>query len=88
MLYNSAMFKIYYTDPVTDWSHAHNADTLKEALQYTESFRKLGMTFVAMVSEHPDSVGKPGVDSVVDGKTPDGVAYTWNKESRIGQTRK
>jgi len=88
MLYNRAMFKIYYTDPVTDWSHAHNADTLKEALQYTEGFRKLGMTFVVMVSEHPDSVGRPGVDSVVDGKTPDGVAYTWNKESRIGRTRK
>jgi hypothetical protein len=33
-------------------------------------------------------VGRFGVDSVVDGKTPDGVAYTWNKASRIGKTRK
>ena len=33
-------------------------------------------------------VGLFGVDSVVDGKTPDGVAYTWNKASRIGKTRK
>ena len=88
MLYNMAMFKIYYTDPVTNWSHAHDADTLSEALQYTEGFRKLGMTFVTMVSENPNSVGKPGVDSVVDGKTPDGVAYTWNKASRIGQTKR
>ena len=88
MLYNMAMFKIYYTDPVTNWSHAHDADTLSEALQYTEGFRKLGMTFVTMVSENPNSVGKPGVDSVVDGKTPDGVAYTWNKASRIGQTQR
>ena len=76
MLYNRAMFKIYYTDPVSDVSH------------YTEGWRRIGMTFVTMVSEHPDSVGRPGVDSVVDGKTPDGVAYTWNKESRIGRTRK
>jgi len=35
------MFKIYYTDPVTNWSHAHDADTLSEALRYTESFRRL-----------------------------------------------
>ena len=88
MLYTRAMFKIYYTDPVGDVSHAHNVLTLNEALQYTEGFRRLGMTFVTMVSENPNSVGRPGVDSVVDGKTPDGVAYTWNKASRIGKTRK
>lgn len=82
------MFKIYYTDPVTNWSHAHDAVTLTEALQYTESFRKLGMTFVTMVAEDPNHVGKPGVDAVVDGKTPDGVAYTWNKASRIGQMKR
>jgi len=33
-------------------------------------------------------VGLFGVDSVMDGKTPDRVAYTWNKASRIGKTRK
>jgi hypothetical protein len=32
--------------------------------------------------------GKFGVDSVEDGKTPDGIAYTWNKESRIGRVKK
>ena len=48
----------------------------------------MGMTFVTMVSEHPDSVGRPGVDSVVNGKTPDGVEYTWNKASRIGRVKK
>jgi len=88
MLYNRAMFKIYYTDPLNDWSHSHNVDTLSEALRHTEGWRRIGMTFVTMVSEHPDSVGRTGVDSVVDGKTPDGVAYTWNKASRIGKTRK
>ena len=82
------MFKIYYTDPVTKLSHGHNVLTLTEALESTEGFRRLGMTFVTMVSEHPASVGRPGVDSVVDGRTPDGVEYTWNKASRIGRTRK
>ena len=82
------MFKIYYTDPVTDWSHAKNADTLTEALQYSERFRKLGMVFVTMVAEDPTQVGKPGVDAVVDGKTPDEMDYTWNKASRIGQTKR
>lgn len=33
-------------------------------------------------------VGRFGVDSVIDGKTPDGVAYTWNKASRIGRVKK
>jgi hypothetical protein len=82
------MFKIYYTDPVTDWSHAKNADTVTESLQYSEGFRKLGMVFVTMVAEDPMQVGKSGVDAVVDGKTPDGMDYTWNKASRIGQTKR
>ena len=33
-------------------------------------------------------VGKFGVDSVKDGKTPDGVKYDWNKASRIGRVKK
>jgi len=46
------------------------------------------MTFVTMVAEDPNQVGKSGVDSIVDGKCPDGVAYDWNKSSRIGATRR
>ena len=60
------MFKVYYTDPITDSCRAHNVETLIEALQYTEGFRKLGMTFVTMVSENTNQVGKPGVDEVTD----------------------
>jgi len=73
------MFKLYYTDPITDQSHSHNLETLVEALRYAEGFRQLGMTFVTMVSENPYSVGKPGVDSVVDGVLPDGTKYEWKK---------
>lgn len=82
------MFKIYYTDPDTDFSQSHNVETLTEALQYTEGWRKLGMTFVTMVAEDPNQVGKPGVDSIVDGVCPDGVKYDWNKSSRIGATKR
>ena len=82
------MFKIYYTDPDTDFSQSHNVETLSEALQYTEGFRKLGMTFVTMVAEDPNQVGKPGVDSIVNGICPDGVKYDWNKSSRIGATKR
>jgi hypothetical protein len=35
--------------------------------------------FVGFVSQDANSVGKPGVDSIVDGKTPDGHPYTWMK---------
>lgn len=29
-----------------------------------------------------------GVDSIRDGKCPDGIAYDWNKASRIGRVKK
>lgn len=82
------MFKIYYTDPVSDDSHAHDVETLSEALRATEGLRKLGMTFVTMVAEDLNQVGKSGVDSIVDGKTPDGIVYDWDKSSRIGATKR
>jgi hypothetical protein len=44
--------------------------------------------FVTIQGPDFEVCGIFGVDSVVDGKTPDGVAYTWNKASRIGKTRK
>ena len=44
--------------------------------------------FVTIKSNDFEIVGMFGVDSVVDGKTHDGVAYTWNKASRIGQTKR
>lgn len=82
------MFKIYYTDPLMDQPHSHNVESLSDALKYTEGWRKLGMTFVTMVAHNPNQVGLPGVDSIVDGHCPDGVAYDWNKSSRIGQMKR
>jgi len=49
---------------------------------------KLINEFVTIKGGEFEIVGRFGVDSVVDGKTPDGVAYTWNKASRIGRMKK
>ena len=44
--------------------------------------------FVTISGDGFEVCGMFGVDSVVDGKTPDGVAYDWNKASRIGRVKK
>jgi len=44
--------------------------------------------FVSIKGTDFEAVGKFGVDTVKDGKCPDGVAYDWNKASRIGRVQK
>ena len=44
--------------------------------------------FVVITDGTTEIVGYFGVDSVVDGKCPDGVTYDWNKASRIGRVKK
>lgn len=56
-------------------SKVFSSTEMGAALKWMENLRKDGMLHVVMSSENPDSVGKPGVDSIVDGKTPDGVPY-------------
>lgn len=72
------MFKIYFTTPDGSTSGFHEGDLLS-ALSATEFLRKEGMRFVTMVSEDPNSVGKPGVDEVINGVCPNGVLYDWKK---------
>lgn len=43
--------------------------------------------FVTITNGTMEVVGMFGVDSIEDGLCPDGVAYDWNKESRIGRTK-
>ncbi len=50
-----------------------------EALKLMEQLRREGKRHVCMSSELADMVGKPGVDAIKDGKTPDGFAYEWQK---------
>jgi hypothetical protein len=44
--------------------------------------------FVTITGQDFEIVGMFGVDSIKDGKCPDGVAYDWNKASRIGRVKK
>jgi hypothetical protein len=59
-------------------------DSLSEAMSFA---RIVGM-FVTIRGPDFEACGVFGVDTVLEGKTPDGVAYDWNKSSRIGATRR
>lgn len=72
------MYKVYWTEgDKPDTPCMADFDELKAALDYAQMLRSCGYDFVTMCSQDPNSVGKPGVDSVVDGLLPDGTAYEW-----------
>jgi hypothetical protein len=58
------------------------------SLDLAMEYAKLINEFVTISGGEFEIVGRFGVDSVVDGNTPDGVAYTWNKASRIGRVKR
>jgi hypothetical protein len=57
---------------------------LASAMAHAKSLNE----FVTIIGPDFEVCGMFGVDSVVDGKCPDGVAYDWNKASRIGRVKK
>ena len=57
---------------------------LNSAMDYAKSLNE----FVSIIGDGFEVCGIFGVDSVRDGKCPDGVAYDWNKASRIGRVKK
>jgi hypothetical protein len=57
--------------------------TLAEAMNLAKNINE----FVTIEGADFEVCGRFGVDSVKDGKCPDGVEYDWNKESRIGNVR-
>ena len=59
-----------------------------ETLDLAMAWAKESGDFVTIQLNGMELVGRFGVDSVEDGKCPDGVAYDWNKASRIGATRR
>ena len=61
-----------------------SCNTLNEAMVFAKT---VGM-FVTIKGPDFEVCGIFGVDAVKDGKCPDGVAYDWNKASRIGQAKK
>ena len=58
--------------------------TLNESM----AFAKTIDAFVTIRGENFEVVGRFGVDSVQNGVCPDGIAYDWNKASRIGRVKK
>jgi hypothetical protein len=58
----------------------NNCLTLDEAI----AFAKTVGVFVTIQGPGIEVCGIFGVDSVKNGMCPDGVAYDWNKASRIG----
>ena len=62
----------------------NSCPTLNEAM----AFAKTVGIFVTINGPEFEVCGVFGVDSIRDGKCPDGVAYDWNKSSRISASRR
>lgn len=58
--------------------------TLDSAMQAAKAME----FFVTIKGPDFEVCGIFGVDSVKNGKCPDGVVYDWNKASRIGRVKK
>jgi hypothetical protein len=81
MTMNTTVYKVYWSQVEGDQEVSKTADFAKEgmsdALKFMESLRKVQrdsgtVRFVTFCSENPDSVGRPGVDTV-------GPNYDWKK---------
>jgi len=82
------MYKVYWTvaEDGQEYPMSQSFDTIdmSGAMKCSEDLRKarragVPVSFITFVSEHPDSVGEAGVDSIKNGKTPDGHDYQWVK---------
>ncbi|RYF08447.1 MAG: hypothetical protein EOO31_02535 [Comamonadaceae bacterium] len=69
-------------EPGVPAMQAFESQQLMAALKFFEDRRKEGKRHVSVSSELPESVGKPGVNSVQDRQLPDGLAYEWTKTHR------
>ena len=75
---NHPQYTIYWT--LGRLACSEQTDDMAYALKKVESLRKSSAnSAICIASENPNQVGKMGVDAVVDGKTPDGMEYTWMK---------
>lgn len=70
------MYKVYWTDR-EGRPDAEEFTDLALALKASHSLRNDGFEHVVMSSQVTNSVGKPGVDSVIDGRLPNGDVYEW-----------
>lgn len=74
------MYKVKYNE----FDSAEECATLADAMAFAKS---IGI-FVTIYGPDFEVCGRFGVDSVRDGKCPDGVEYDWNKASRIGAPKR
>ncbi len=58
------------------------------SLDMAMAYAKTLDAFVSITGSEFEIVGMFGVDTIKDGKCPDGIAYDWNKASRIGRVKK
>ena len=85
---------VYYMSPdpggddLFPMSEHFKSEDFSLAMKRIEVLRNLGKTHVCISTELPGSVGRAGVDTVADGKTPDGFPYEWSKAGRAGKTRR
>ena len=70
------MYKVYWTDK-DGRPDAEEFEDLALALKASHSLRNDGFEHVVMSSQVTNSVGRPGVDSVIDGMLPNGDVYEW-----------
>jgi hypothetical protein len=57
---------------------------LTSAMDHAKSLNE----FVTIKGDGFEVCGRFGVDSVRDGKCPDGIKYDWDKSARIGRVKK
>jgi hypothetical protein len=72
------MYKVIYKEIEVEFA------TLDKAMAHAKTLDQ----FVSIKGGTFEVVGRFGVDSVNNGLCPDGVAYDWNKASRIGRVKK
>ncbi len=78
--YNNGMYKIINKIG----NKLHECVALDQAMRFAKEWGE----FVTITGPDFEVCGIFGVDSIQDGKCPDGVAYDWNKASRIGRVKK
>jgi hypothetical protein len=66
----------------------NKVETEFPSLDAAMAYAKTLDAFVSITGSEFEIVGMFGVDSIKDGVCPDGVAYDWNKASRIGATKR
>ena len=72
------MYKVIWKDNEKEFNSLNSAMDWAKTLDH----------FVKISGGDFEVVGKFGVDSVRNGKCPDGIAYDWNKSSRIGAVKR